>query len=348
MRICMIVNNIKTEEVAYTTTLLAQKLHNRKHEVFYIQLDDLSYYPEGLTGGRAVRADKKNFRTTASYLDNLRKNNDKREKITSQDVDVFLLRNDPAEEDKTRAWARFAGITFGQLAIQENVLVLNDANGLSRALNKTYFQQFPKEVRPNSVITRDKKEINEFFLANQKNIVVKPLFGSGGRSVFQVSESNIKNLNQMIEAISQDGYVVAQEYIPESVEGDTRVFLMNGSLLEYKGKYAAIQRKTADGDIRSNLHAGGEAKPAVITDEIRKIAEMVQPNLIRDGMFLVGLDVIGSKLIEVNVFSAGGLYSACKFTDRDFTIPLMESLEHKLFLKSLYNQRVTNRQLATL
>ena len=348
MKVCMVVNNIQTEEVPFTTTLLAQKMHNRKHEVFYIGLDNLSHFSEGLTGGHAVKADKKTFRTTGSYLESLKKNSKKKEKITSQDMDIFLLRNDPAEEDKTRAWARVAGISFGQLAIEENVMVLNDANGLSHALNKIYFQQFPEEVRPKSIITRNKDEIKEFFLANNKNIVVKPLFGSGGRSVFLVSENNVKNLNQMIEAIGQDGYIVAQEYIPESVEGDTRVFLMNGNILEHKGKCAAIQRKNANNDIRSNLHAGGEAKPAVITNEVKKIAEMVRPNLIRDGMFLVGLDIIGSKLIEVNVFSPGGLYSACKFADRDFTIPLIESLEHKLFLKSLYGKRITNQQLATL
>jgi glutathione synthase len=166
--------------------------------------------------------------------------------------------------------------------------------------------------------------------------------------VFQVKKDNIGNLNQMIEAIGAEGYIVAQEFLPESVEGDTRVFLMNGSILQYKGKYAALRRKNADGDIRSNLHAGGEAKPATITNKILEIAEIVRPSLIRDGMFFVGLDIIGSKLIEVNVFSPGGLHSACKFTERDFTEPIIRALEHKIHLKAVYNGQISNRRLATL
>ncbi len=348
MKICMIVNNILTEREPYTTTVMAHKMHNRKHEVYYIGIEDLSYYPEGNAGGRAIKADNKKFRTRSSYLENLKANIVNKERLLFKDIDIVMLRNDPAEEDKTRAWARVAGISFGQMAIEEGVIVLNDANGLSHALNKIYFQQFPKEVRPETIISRNTKEINEFFLANNKSIVVKPLFGSGGRSVFQVNEDNVKNLKQMIEAIGQEGYVVAQEFIPESVNGDTRVFMMNGSILKYKGKYAAVKRTTAADDIRSNLHAGGEAKPAAVSEEILKITEIVRPNLIRDGMFFVGLDIIGSKLIEVNVFSAGGLFSASKFADVDFTEFIIQSLEHKIYIKSLYMGKITNRRIATM
>ncbi len=348
MKVCMIVNNILTEREPYTTTVIAHKMHNRRHDVFYMGIEDLSFFPEGYAGGLATRAENKKFRNKGSYLENLKKNIETKERLLFRDFDIVLLRNDPAEEDKTRAWARVAGISFGQMAIEEDVMVLNDANGLSHALNKIYFQQFPKEVRPETIITRSYNEIKDFFLSNNKSIVVKPLFGSGGRSVFQVNEDNIKNLKQMIEAIGQEGYVVAQEFIPESVNGDTRVFMMNGSILKHKGKYAAVKRTTAANDIRSNLHAGGEAKPAVINEEILKITELVRPNLIRDGMFFVGLDIIGSKLIEVNVFSAGGLFSASKFADVDFTESIIHALEHKIYLKSLYQGKITNRRLATL
>ena len=348
MKVCMIVNDIRTEHVRFTTTLLAQRMHNQKHDVFYIGIEDLAHYPEGFIGGMAVRADSKSFRTTNSYLENLQENIKNKQKVTSSDIDILLLRNDPAEEDKTKAWARVAGVSFGQMAIEEGVIVLNDANGLSHALNKMYFQQFPKEVRPETLISRDKKEIFDFFQKNKKNIVVKPLFGSGGKNVFQVNENNVNNLNQMIEAIGRDGYVVAQEYLPGSERGDTRVFMLNGQVLQHKGKYAAIRRENANGDIRSNLHAGGSAKSAVITDEILKIANMVRPNLVRDGMFFVGLDIIGSKLIEVNVFSPGGLYSACDFTKTDFVELYVQALEHKVYLRNLYNGKLSNNRLATL
>ncbi len=152
----------------------------------------------------------------------------------------------------------------------------------------------------------------------------------------------------MIEAISNDGYVVAQEYLPESEQGDTRVYLMNGNMIHHKGKYAALQRVNASGDIRSNLHVGGTARPAVITDEIIQIAAMVRPYLIRDGMFFVGLDIIGSKLIEINVFSPGGFYSACRLENIDFTELVIQSLQHKVYLKSLYQGKLFNHILAIL
>jgi glutathione synthase len=136
--------------------------------------------------------------------------------------------------------------------------------------------------------------------------------------------------------------------LPESEAGDLRLFLMNGKVIYYKKKYAAIQRVNATGDLRSNMHVGGKAKPAVITDDILKIAEMVRPKLVRDGMFFVGLDIIGSKLIEVNVFSPGGFYSACELVDVDFTELFIQSLEHKIYLKKLYNGKISNNRLATL
>lgn len=348
MRVCMVVNNIKTEGDHYTTTLLAQKLHNRKHDVFYIGVEDLSYYPEGCVGGRAVQADPKIYRTTSSYLEAVKSKYSQKQKITTADIDILFLRNDPAEEDKSRAWARVAGISFGQMAIENGVIVLNDAYGLSRALNKMYFQQFPKDVRPETLISRNKMEINDFFLENRENIILKPLFGSGGKSVFQVNKDNVKNLNQMIEAISSDGYVVAQEYLPESEKGDTRVYLLNGNMMMHKGKYAALQRVNPSGDIRSNLHVGGTAQPAVVTDEIVQIASIVRPYLVRDGIFFAGLDIIGSKLIEINVFSPGGFYSACRLENIDFTELIIQSLQHKIYLKSVYQGKLTNNILAIL
>ncbi len=344
----MIVNNIRTEGEHYATTLLAQKMHNRKHDVFYLSVEDLSYTAGGLTGGKAVKAGARTFRSTGSYLENLKESISEREHVTSKDIDIFMLRNDPAEEDKTRAWARVSPISFGQLAVTEGSIVLNDPAGLSNGLSKTYILQFPKEIQAKTLISRDRNEIVDFFKSSGKNIILKPLFGSGGRSVFQVNENNFNNLNQMIEAISQEGYIVAQEFVPESEQGDTRIFMINGRILQHKGKYAAIRRKNANGDIRSNLHAGGKAKLAVITEDMLKIAEMVRPNLVRDGMFFVGLDIIGSKLIEVNVYSPGGLFSASHLNEVDFTEPFIDSLEHKVYLKNLYLGKITNRDIATL
>ena len=146
----------------------------------------------------------------------------------------------------------------------------------------------------------------------------RPLQGSGGASVFLVRPDDMPNLNQMIDAVSRDGFVIVQEYLPAAEEGDMRLFVMNGRPLQVKGKYAAFRRVRSGGDMRSNIHAGGRLAEAKVDDTVLKIAEIVRPKLVQDGMFLVGLDIVGDKMMEINVFSPGGLGSAHKFTKINF------------------------------
>ena len=152
----------------------------------------------------------------------------------------------------------------------------------------------------------------------------------------------------MVDAVSRDGYVIAQEYLPEATKGDTRLFLMNGLPLRYKGKYAAFRRERAGDDIRSNIHAGGKLRQAVIADEHLKLAEMVRPKLVLDGMFLVGLDIVGDKLMEINVFSPGGLGSAQKFEKVNFAHAVIASLERKVDYMNYYRRNFSNVEMATL
>ena len=247
-----------------------------------------------------------------------------------------------------RTWAQGAGIIFGRVAMRHGVIVLNDPNGLSKAMNKMYFQLFPEEVRPKSLFTRDRDEIKAFAKEMGGNVVLKPLQGSGGQSVFLVRPEDVPNLNQMIEAVSREGYVIAQEYLPAAAEGDTRLFVMNGQPLRYKGKYAAFRRVRQGDDMRSNIHAGGKLREATITDEHLKIVEIVRPKLVQDGMFLVGLDIVGDKLMEINVFSPGGLGSAQKFEKVNFTHAVLHALERKVDYMRFYRRNFDNVDLATL
>jgi glutathione synthase len=156
------------------------------------------------------------------------------------------------------------------------------------------------------------------------------------------------NLNQMIDAVSRDGYVIAQEYLPLAVEGDTRLFVMNGRPLLYKGQYAAFRRIRTGDDIRSNIHAGGKLGPARVDDAMLRLADMVRPRLVEDGMFLVGLDVVGDKLMEINVFSPGGLGSAQKLEKVDFTGAVPAAIEHKVQYMRFMRRNFSNREMATL
>ena len=174
-----------------------------------------------------------------------------------------MLRNVPSDDYLQRPWAATAAAEFARVAMRHGVIVLSDPNGLAKASSKMYFQLFPEEVRPRTLITRDRDEIKHF-AKEEGTIVIKPLQGSGGASVFLVRQEDIPNLNQMIDAVSRDGFVIAQEYLPAAEQGDMRLFVMNGRPLRVKGKYAAFRRVRSGGDMRSNIHAGGTKAAAEI------------------------------------------------------------------------------------
>ena len=348
MRIGIVVNDIKTEQAGYTTTRLGMTAINRGHEVWLMGLGDFAYDADESIRARASTVSKKQYKSNELYLSALQGKSAIRERITVDHLDVLLLRSDPANETGTRAWAATAGINFGRIAMRHGVIVLNDPNGLAKAVNKTYFQLFPEEVRPKTLITRDKQEIRHFAKEHGGNIVLKPLQGSGGSGVFLVRQDDRANLNQIVESLLRDGYIIAQEYLPAAEEGDIRLFMMNGQPMRYKGKYAAFRRRRSGDDMRSNIHAGGKLGKAEITDEHLRLAEIVRPKLVQDGMFLVGLDIVGDKLMEINVFSPGGLGSAQKFEKVNFNNAVIDALERKVEYMSYYRRNFDNEEMATL
>ena len=346
MKLGFVVNRVATEEPGYTTTRLAMTANRMGHEVWLMGVDDFAHAPDGSVTATARTAPAKNYRSLKTYLESVQAD-EAAERIVVDELDILMMRNDPAEDATERPWAVASGVLFGQLAMSRGVLVVNDPTNLADAVNKTYFQHFPEEVRPRTMISRDPKAITEFVEDLKGSAVLKPLQGSGGAGVFLVSAKESPNLNQMIEALSRDGYIVAQEYLAAAKDGDTRLFVMNGRPLERDGQIAAFKRINQSTDMRSNMHAGGEAHPAKVTDEMLRLVDLVRPKLLNDGMFLVGLDIVGSKLMEVNVFSPGGLGSCQHLYEVDFTQPVIEALETKIQLRKSY-EHLDNTRLATL
>lgn len=348
MRLGIVVNDVATEEPGYTTTRLGVAAVNRGHEVFVMGLADLAYDVDERVRARARRPSKKHYKTTQMYLRELAGPKAPIERITVDDLDVLLLRSDPAIETSTRPWAPHAALMFARLAARHGVIVLNDPVGLSQAMSKMYLQEFPEEVRPRTIITRDRAEIRRFAKEEGGPVVLKPLQGSGGQNVFLVRPDEMANLNQMIDAVTRDGYVIAQEYLPQAEKGDTRLFLMNGLPLRFKGHYAAFRRLRQEGDLRSNLHAGGRLGKVVIDDAALRIAEIVRPKLVADGMWMVGLDIVGDKLMEINVFSPGGLGSAQKFEGVNFAFAVLDDLERKVRYMTHYGRQLRSSDLSYL
>jgi len=292
MRIAFFVNDVQTEKSGYTTTRLAYTATNRGHEVWFIGANDFAYDPDDMIRARARQVTPRKYKSLDSYLRVLQGPTAIEERISVRDLDVLMLRSDPADDAVKRPWAQNVGILFGQFAVRQGVVVVNDPTTLANAMNKMYFQLFPEEVRPRTLITRDRTEIRHF-AKEEGTVVIKPVQGSGGTGVFLVRPDDLPNLNQMIDSVSRDGYVIVQEYLKEAEQGDMRFFMMNGQPLRHRGRYAAFRRNRSGGDLRSNLHAGGKKAQAIVDDRALRIAEIVRPKLVADGMFRILLPETG-------------------------------------------------------
>lgn len=347
MRILYIVNDVATEVDRAATTVLATASCRRGHEVYVAGVRDLEYFSDGRVGARARRGPGDDVASQQAFLDVVQDEDAPEEQVASDDLDVIWLRYNPSEEVGERAWAQDAGILFGQVALEHGVVVLNHPYSLAWAINKMYFQQFPEAVRPASIITRSYERVAAFHEEHDRRIILKPLMGYGGADVFRVGE-DADNLRQIVEAISRSSYVIAQEYLPEAEQGDTRLFMVNGKPLVVDGKYGAVRRIAGEDDFRSNMSAGGRPEIPEITPLILRLAGIVGPKLVKDGIFFAGLDIVGDKLVEINTISAGGLNIAGKLQDTDFGTPVIEAVERKVFYKHHYGEHIRNIEIATL
>jgi len=345
--IAFFVNDLEREHPGYTTTVLAHQAALRGHRVCYVTPYDFMLRPDDTLWVHARLLPKRKYKDREDFFATLTSPKMKVEAIDVGEIDVLMLRNDPSIDAET-PWAMEVGILFGREAVKRGVIVLNDPDSLGRAINKLYFQSFPVEARAATLISKHAADIKAFAKDHQGNIILKPLQGSGGSGVFKVDAKSKSNLNQIIEAIGRDGYVIAQAYVPAAKKGDIRFFLMNGQPLQIGGKYAALRRVASADDIRSNIHAGGKAEAVEIGETELRVAELIRPKLVADGMFLVGIDIVGDKILEVNVFSPGNLNSCSRLAGADFSVPIIDSIERKVAIKQQYAHSFDNRRLAVL
>lgn len=348
LKIGFVVNRVSTEKNNYTTIRIARTAANRGHEVALIGLGDFIYDVNGAVCAHAHIPRRDDYCDDAAFLDDVQGEDAEILRISVEELDILLLRSDPAEELAERPWAPNSGLLFAQLAALKHVIVLNDPAHLTDASNKTYFQHFPEEVRPVACITMDADEIRSFIKTRDGYGVIKPLQGSGGQSVFVVTPDSEANLNQMIDAVTRDGYAIAQEYLPKAADGDLRLLMLNGRPLRIDNTYACIRRYNDNGDARSNISAGGKYEMATPDADALELAATVGPKLIRDGMYFAGLDIVGDKMMEINVDTPGGINMADDLTGIDFSGCIVDDLERKVRLRDLYNRTLTNVELAMM
>ena len=344
MRLGILVNLLDSKEPGQTTFRIAAEAARRGHEVWVTSAGNLAYETDDRVRAYARTVSASPRISIDKYLQAFRQPQAINRWIDLEELDVLLLRSNPVAQ---RPWAQQAATHFARLAMRRGVVVLSDPNGLAKAANKLYLNTYPQEVRPTTLVTRDLAKVLDL-LEQHQQIVLKPLSGYGGKGVFLVEQRNIDNLPQIFESITRDGYAIAQQYLSEAAAGDTRLFLMNGLPLVRDRKYAAVRRIRTGDDMRSNIHSGGRIRRAEVDEAMLRVAEIVRPRLVEDGMFLVGLDIVGSKLMEINVFSPGGFGSIHKLTGVDFTKAVVDSIERKVDYSTYYQRNFSNSEICTL
>ncbi|MBX9670170.1 MAG: hypothetical protein K2X93_21395 [Candidatus Obscuribacterales bacterium] len=347
MRLLFFVTDLTVEKANYTTYRLAVSALSRGHTVYHMSASDITILSDDRVVVTATRVPKSTYKDSISYFEDLL-NDGITEQLELPDIDALMLRSDPSLAQGNLSWAQTMGIQLGRIARKDGVIVLNDPEGLNKAINKMYLQLFPESIRPKTIITQNVDDIKEFASHLKGDMILKPIQGSAGKGVFLVPKNDFANLNQIVKSLSKEGYIIAQDYIPEAAMGDTRLFLMNGEPFKYKGKYAAFRRLRQSDDLRSNVHVGGTIAKADITEQMLAVADSLRPRLVMDGMFLVGLDLIGNKVIEINVFCPGGLRNAQKLEGVDFSKGVIEALERKVRSTSYYKNPWYKIQPATL
>lgn len=242
-------------------------------------------------------------------------------------LDGVMIRTSPGRDAERAGVHRVALDLLRQ--ILDRVEVVNHPDGLTRASSKLYLSRLPPDVRPETVIG-GAEVLKRFVLGRGAPSVLKPLIGTRGTDVFLIDPSHCDNLNQIIDVLTREGPAMGQSYVPEARQGDTRVLLLDGEPLVVDGHAAAVRRVPGAEDFRSNVHVGATPAPGELTPAAERIARTIGPIMRRDGLWLVGMDLIGEAIVELNVFSTGGLRDAEANTGADFSGRIVEALEQRV------------------
>jgi glutathione synthase len=339
MRICFVVNSPRTQKATYTTLHLAFAAYERGHDAAFASVDAFSQGEGPDIVAEVVRPKPGRLKDAGAYAKALAAADAPREDARLVDFDVIFLRNNP-NAGAPDGDAFNPALDFGRRLKQLGVLVVNDPDGLSRAGSKMYLAGFPVELRPKTLITRSVERVRAFLRELDGPAIIKPLSGFGGRDVFYVARGQAANLPQMISTVRRAGYVIVQEYLPAISKGDKRVLLLGGMPLRIGDTVAAYKRMRPKDDIRNNMHVGGSRRPTDFTEAERRICDLLRPRLVADGLYFVGVDLVGDKILEINVFAPGGIANINDLYDVDVGTAVIRDLERKVELRGVYREPI--------
>lgn len=282
----------------------------RGHQIYVLEQHDIALFNNQVSGyARLLHLHSSLSKTNWYVIDDV-------EKVPLHIFDAVLMRKDPPF-DMEYVYSTY----LLELAEKQDALIINSAQGIRNHNEKLAITQFPQFIAP-TLVTSQEILIREF-IADHHDIILKPLDGMGGAGIFRVNKLD-HNLSVIIETITEHGTrtVMAQRYIPEITFGDKRILVIDGEAVPY-----ALARIPKSGETRGNLAAGGTgiAQPLSVRD--REIVAFLGPELVRRGLMLVGLDVIGDCLTEINVTSPTGMQEITKQTGFNVAAMMLDAIE---------------------
>jgi len=299
--------NIKKDS-SFAMLMAAQ---SRGYQLFYMEMNDLAMVNgQAMATMRAltVKDDPQDFYQLEEAID-----------TPLADLDVILMRKDPPFDTE------FIYATYMLERAEElGVLIVNKPQSL-RDANEKLFTAWFSEFTPETVVTRDEQRIRAFH-KEKGDIILKPLDGMGGSSIFRVKKDD-PNLGVIIETLTREGqqYAMVQAFIPDIAAGDKRILVVDGEPVPY-----SLARIPQKGETRGNLAAGGRGVAQPLSESDWHIARTIGPELKKRGLIFVGLDVIGDKLTEINVTSPTCIKEIEAAFDVDITGMLMDSIEARI------------------
>jgi glutathione synthase len=295
---------------ADTTFALMLDAQRRNHEVLYVSPSDLTASNRG-PSAQARPAELRRERGRHFEL------GDVRTVLLDEEVDLVFQRVDPPVDAEYR-------IATQILALCRRAVVLNRPEGILAANEKLYTLGFP-ELMAETLVSRKILELLGFMDELGGEMIVKPLDGKGGEGIFHLRRED-RNLRSILEQSTrfESCRIMAQRYLPAVREGDKRILLVDGEPI------GAVLRVPGANEVRSNLHVGGSPHRAELDESDRKIVETIAPSLRRDGLFFVGIDVIGGFLTEINVTSPTGVQEIDSLENRCLEAEILDAAEAQL------------------
>ena len=300
---------------ADSTFRLAEEAQNRGHDLYV-------YTPNDLTFNRGkIIAKVRSISLKRKIGDHV--NFGAVELLALSEFDVIWLRQDPPFD--------MGYITNTHLLdlIGQKTLIVNNPFWVRNLPEKLLVLEFP-DLIPETVISRDLEEIKRF--KNEfKDIIIKPLYGNGGAGIFRLREDdkNLTSLHELFSNMSSEP-LIAQAFLPDVKKGDKRIILVDGEPV------GAINRVPKAGETRSNMHVGGKAEPAKLSQRDREICRSIGPILKNKGQVFVGIDVIGDYLTEINVTSPIGIQELERFDKVNIAEMIWHAVEKKVGSLSLF------------